>query len=300
MASGELAKRVLVAAIGIPLAVVVIYLGGWVLGGVLAAVAGLAVLELYRLAARTGIRAFALVGTLAAVLSVLVATAWPTPWRAAPWLWLILVLCALASSAAAVWRRSREARPLLAASTTVAGVIYTAGALCFASFLRALGDVAAGGVSSSAPAALLGTALLAYPIALSWLNDTFAYFGGRRWGRRKLIPSVSPGKTVAGAVAGLVGGTICGGLYAWLILDLWLGFRLSIIAGALGGVLIAATAQVGDLAESHFKREAGVKDSGGLLPGHGGVLDRFDALFFTLPLGYAYLWLVLPVLRGGR
>src|SRR5690606_36087730 len=140
--------------------------------------------------------------------------------------------------------------------------------------------------------------LLAMPIALTWLGDTFAYFGGRAWGKRKLIPSVSPGKTIAGALSSVAGTMVMGALYAWLIFGLWLGVDYPLLLGALAGVIVSITAQIGDLAESLLKREAGVKDSGALLPGHGGVLDRFDALFFTLPLMYWYLRLTLPAALG--
>jgi phosphatidate cytidylyltransferase len=114
---------------------------------------------------------------------------------------------------------------------------------------------------------------------------------GTRFGRRKLIPPVSPGKTVVGGVAGLVGSVLVGVLAGWVFLDLhprtgcpWSWGRDRAGAGV--------AAQVGDLAESVTKREAGVKDSGNLLPGHGGVLDRFDGLIYNLPLAYLLIHLV--------
>ena len=121
------------------------------------------------------------------------------------------------------------------------------------------------------------------------MGDTFAYGVGSRWGRAKLIETVSPNKTVVGAVAGLLGSVLAGGIYARLWLSEVPGFALSWPVGAALSVPIAIAGQVGDLAESVIKRDAGVKDSSHLMPGHGGVLDRLDAIFFTVPLTYALL-----------
>ena len=122
---------------------------------------------------------------------------------------------------------------------------------------------------------------------LAWASDTGAYFAGRYFGKTKLAPSVSPSKTVEGALGGL-GGSLTGGLAAhfWFLPNLPLvhAVVLALVAGALG--------QAGDLAESLIKRSTGFKDSGNLLPGHGGLLDRVDALMFTGTTCLLYnLWL---------
>lgn len=141
-------------------------------------------------------------------------------------------------------------------------------------------------------ARLQGWVFLLSILALVWTADVAAYFGGKRWGRRKLAPSVSPGKTWAGVFSGLVGVLILSSL--WLLWEsvtpnsrpslythLWqLGPWLSVLAL----VFLTTMAVVGDLVESLVKRSAGIKDSSGLLPGHGGVLDRVDALLPVLPL----------------
>ena len=103
---------------------------------------------------------------------------------------------------------------------------------------------------------------------------------------------MSPSKTVVGAVAGVVGSVLAGGIYARLWLSEVPEFALSWPVGAALSVPIAIVGQVGDLAESVIKREAGVKDSSHLIPGHGGVLDRLDAIFFTVPLTYVLLLLL--------
>ena len=117
----------------------------------------------------------------------------------------------------------------------------------------------------------------------TWASDTFAYFIGSRWGRRKLCPEISPGKTVEGALGGL-GGT--------LLVVGWLGSAfagLQLEQALLLGCLIGVAAPVGDLVESRLKRYAGVKDSGAILPGHGGMLDRIDSLLFVVPVVYFYI-----------
>jgi phosphatidate cytidylyltransferase len=134
--------------------------------------------------------------------------------------------------------------------------------------------------------------LVGFPLVLSWVSDSGAYFGGRAFGRRKLIPSVSPGKTVAGAIAGVLSAILAGALYGWL-LTTWAGLPLGWAAGAAGGALVSVVAQLGDLFESLLKREAGIKDSGALFPGHGGLFDRVDSLLFAFPAAYWFLRAVL-------
>ena len=115
-----------------------------------------------------------------------------------------------------------------------------------------------------------GIELLLWAFIVTWSTDIGAYFAGRRFGRRKLAPAISPGKTVEGLYGGIAAATIFGG--AW---TLWTGLGLALLILA---PVLAIAAQGGDLFESGLKRRAGVKDSGTWLPGHGGVLDRLDGL----------------------
>jgi phosphatidate cytidylyltransferase len=124
-------------------------------------------------------------------------------------------------------------------------------------------------------------------LALTWIADTVAYFAGTRWGRHKLAPSISPGKTWEGAVGGLAGVLVYAGIMAAMVEGIaWAPF--------LGtAALLAALSIVGDLFESAAKRQASVKDSGALLPGHGGILDRIDSATSTLPIAAALApWIV--------
>lgn len=114
----------------------------------------------------------------------------------------------------------------------------------------------------------------------AWLTDTFAYFTGRAFGKRKLCPEISPHKTVAGAVGGIVGTTLSALLYG---LYLNTRFTVSFPAMLALGILLGLLAQIGDLTASWIKREHSVKDFGNLMPGHGGVMDRFDSILLTAP-----------------
>jgi phosphatidate cytidylyltransferase len=295
--ASELGKRVGVAAVGIPLAILLLYIGGWPLALVLALLAAGGALELYRMARVRGIEPFDALGAALAAVFVLLAQA--APGARAELSWLLLIAATLLFAALAIFRRGVARQPFGAIATTVLGAVFVGGAMAYGMALRNLGsDWTWGGASDALASATGGAILLATPLALTWFGDTFAYFGGRAWGKRKLIPAVSPGKTVAGALSSLAGTVLIGALYAWLIFGVWLGVPLSLVAGAVLGLLVSITAQIGDLAESLLKREAGVKDSGHLLPGHGGILDRFDALLFTLPVTYWYLRIVLPGVAG--
>jgi phosphatidate cytidylyltransferase len=134
-----------------------------------------------------------------------------------------------------------------------------------------------------------------FPIAVTWGTDIGAYAFGRMFGKRKLMPSVSPGKTVAGAVGGVVAAIASSWFYIVVFLKPFGHLALTPLGMILFGIAISVTGQTGDLAESLLKREAGVKDSSSLLPGHGGLLDRWDSLLFTVPIAYLILgYLLIP------
>lgn len=138
----------------------------------------------------------------------------------------------------------------------------------------------------------IGINMLLSILFLVWAADVFAYFGGKAFGRRKLAPSISPGKSWAGAYAGALGVMLVGGL--WMLADQSFAFDSRSLyttlqdrfgwLGLLALWCLTALSVVGDLVESLVKRSAGVKDSSNLLPGHGGVLDRIDALLPVLPV----------------
>jgi phosphatidate cytidylyltransferase len=126
-------------------------------------------------------------------------------------------------------------------------------------------------------------------VLATWGTDTFAYFVGRTMGQRKLAPRISPGKTLEGTAAAIGGGLIVVALLNWP-LDLPMNTGQALLLG----LMLPAVAVVGDLAESFIKRGAGIKDTSGLVPGHGGFLDRLDSILFTVPLVYYFaIWVVL-------
>jgi phosphatidate cytidylyltransferase len=126
-----------------------------------------------------------------------------------------------------------------------------------------------------------------FTIFVTWGNDTSAYYCGSRFGKHKLSPKISPNKSVEGAAAGLIGGLITAVVMGLI-------FKKSLLLMGLMGFIVVAGGQCGDLIESIIKRNAGVKDSGTFLPGHGGVLDRFDSLLTAAPLVYYMVTYVLP------
>lgn len=185
-------------------------------------------------------------------------------------------------------------------SLAVAGSFYLGLPVYAGTALRAMaGDVDASWLHQIADATAVGwegaprgLAWLLIAITATWLGDTTAYLVGRTWGRRPLSPRVSPKKTIEGAVGGLAGSAVAAGIGVAVF-----GLGVSVALGAVVGLGLGIVGQLGDLAESYLKRQAGVKDSGALIPGHGGILDRIDALLFALMLG----WMIVPLVdRIGR
>jgi phosphatidate cytidylyltransferase len=198
----------------------------------------------------------------------------------------IATLALLVILAAVIWARGTEGHPLGAAAVTVLGVLYTGGLLSFGYALREY---------PYAIGARAGTALVAFPLVLTWASDIGAFFVGRSIGGRKLIPAVSPGKTVSGALGGLATTVVASWLYVRFALAPLATLTMTVPAALVFGAVISVAAQVGDLVESLLKREASVKDSSRLLPGHGGLLDRLDSLLFVLPVAYLLFgWFLLP------
>jgi phosphatidate cytidylyltransferase len=131
-----------------------------------------------------------------------------------------------------------------------------------------------------------GAALLYIPLLATWVTDIFAYIAGRAFGKTPFFPNISPKKTLEGAIGGVFAGTLTVGVLGTI-------FGMNPLLAFLGGLIIAMLTSAGDLTESLIKRNLGVKDSGTLIAGHGGVFDRLDSMFIPLTFAYFYFTLVL-------
>ncbi|MBI1968074.1 MAG: phosphatidate cytidylyltransferase [Gemmatimonadetes bacterium] len=272
--SGNLVKRIAFSVVAIPLALVVIWKGGWLLVAVLALLGGLGTREIYDLAHRQGIEALrwpGLIGAAAMPVAAYLTTVGNPPRPAYAMLAAIWVMSILV----AAMTRGPARRPLPAVAVTTFGAVYASGLLSFVVCIRH------GLFSAESP---LGyTALVVFPLVLTWICDTSAMAAGSAFGGPRLAPVLSPKKTWAGAIGGTVGALAaawCLGRYILPRLDLR-GMSDGQVLGV--GLMVAVAGQMGDVAESLFKREVGVKDSSSLIPGHGGVLDRLDSLYFVVP-----------------
>lgn len=259
-----LRTRVLSAAIMIPIVAVAVYLGGWWFNGIVLLVAGLAGYEFYSLLSQADFSPHRPLG-LAMLVTILLGTAY-TPWM--PWAGLVFTFLLISSL---VWHMLQQERPRPGSdwAITIAGAIYLGWFGSRFVALRMLPN---------------GMMWIALTLLSTWITDSGAYFIGRRWGRHKLAPRLSPKKTWEGAIGGWLVGVALTPLVAWALgVGAWHGLAL--------GIIVASVAPFGDLAESMFKRQVGVKDSSNLIPGHGGMLDRIDSLLFVVPAAYYYVWL---------
>lgn len=265
--------RVLTAVVGLPVIVLSLALGAYSFGLFLCVVAAVCTFELCRLAPALSQRdGLVVVAVLFAVVLV-AARVTPQAVAVAPLVaTMLLVLSLLLLLSVSGLRRT-----FMQWSWTMAGALYVGWLLGHWAGLYALPS---------------GRDLVVFGMFTTFFYDTFAYFTGRAIGRHKLAPGLSAGKTWEGAAGGLVM-AIAGSLLIRAAFLKWGGgFPLSAVFVVVAAVLISLAAQVGDLVESALKRSAGAKDAGGILPGHGGMLDRFDSILFTGPMLYYMIALV--------
>ncbi len=256
-----LGKRVISAAVLIPIVGVAVYLGGPGFFALVTLAGLLAAYEYLKMMRRKELAPSYAFGLLLVILFMADAQ-WPTLGL----LPLGLALVTLGALTAEVFRGNAP-NSLINWALTIAGGIYVGFSISHFVRLRAIDR---------------GMYWLILALLGTWICDSGAYFGGRAMGKTKFFPKISPKKTWEGAIAGFVFGTVAVVLLGHFMLGLEIGWGLVL------GLLLVLGATFGDLAESVIKRQTGVKDSGNLIPGHGGMLDRIDSLLFVAPIVYYF------------
>jgi len=276
-ADPSLLLRVVSATVFLPLLVLMAKVGGVLYLGFTVLFVALALREFYAMMVTKGLKPHWKSGFLASLLFtvgifVRLRTHRTEEWHLAGLLTVLLIAMLLAEL-----RRGASKQTLVNTSSTLLGVLYIGWLGSHVGALRELPW------TLHQPYAV-GMSYALLPFFLAWTCDTAAYAVGRLWGKHRLAPRVSPQKSVEGAIGGFVVTTAAGlGARAWFAPYLSVPDALAL--GALTGVF----AQLGDLVESLLKRDAEAKESSSLIPGHGGVLDRFDSVLFTAPLVYYFL-----------
>lgn len=270
----QLPARLLTAAFGVPAAIICSLVGGIPFLLAINLVLGVGLFEFYRMMEAKGIRPFKTVGVIAGLV-----VSWYVYFEGGFYASLFLTLVLIAIMVLELLRRDGELA-VFHISTTIFGIFYVAWLGSHIILLRQLGENLTGED--------LGGMFVILAFALAWGTDTGAYFVGHAIGRRKLLPRVSPDKTLEGALGGVL---VC--LIAAFIAKVTFAPFLATVDALVLGVVSPAMATLGDLVESLMKRDVKVKDTSRALPGHGGMLDRFDSVLFVAPLVYYYLRFVV-------
>ena len=267
--------RAISAAILVPALLLVLAVGGIVLAGAVAVVTVFAAREAFKLLADSGFPTLPLMGTVLA-LSVVMDATFPGVLEGSG---LLLMAVGIMLVAVAAFALPNPRDGLITWMATAFGALYVS----LLAFVVRLGH-AAPVVPDSAPFVALGAerGWILLLLLTVWAYDTGAFFVGRQFGRERFLIHISPSKTYAGLVGGVVASTAVVGLLLW-------GLGQTPLHALLLGPLIALAAQAGDLAESMLKRAANTKDSGTLIPGHGGMLDRVDSFLFAAPVVTLYV-----------
>ena len=253
----NLMLRVLTALVALPLFILLLFKGTFLYFGIFVSVVIIGALyEFYRLLEQGGIKCYTWLGL---GLTFLFIIDHGTISRGSALAFVVVWLYALLDK-----REPAQVFPSIMGTSL--GIFYLGWMLNYVIWLRRYPQ---------------GSGLILWLCAMIWSNDTTAYFTGRAWGKHKLSPRLSPGKTIEGAIGGLLASV----LVAWLGRT-WFLDNIGWINVTILGLILGIVSQASDLGESLIKRWAGVKDSGAILPGHGGLLDRIDSLIFSAPVMY--------------
>ena len=267
---GQLASRLLTASVGVPFTIVCSLVGGIPFLLAMNLVIGAGLFEFYRMMEAKGIKPYKTVG-VAAGLGV----SWYVYFLGGVFSSLFITLVLVGTMTMELFRRDGDLA-VFHISTTILGVFYVAWLGSHVILLRQLGESVVG--------TDLGGFFVIYAFALAWGTDSGAYFVGNAFGRRKLLPRVSPSKSVEGAAGGLAVAVVVSLVARATIVPV-----LTIPDALALGLTAPVMAVLGDLVESLMKRDVKIKDTSHALPGHGGMLDRFDSVLFVAPLVYYYL-----------
>ena len=295
--SSNLALRLVTAAVVVPAVIYTIWVGGLLYLAVIMGIVLLGLREFYRLIEDKGAQPLVGFG-LAAGVAIPVVAYVGNEYHAT-----ILMTATLLAVMVGQVGKAQITEALASISGTFFGVFYVGWLLSHAIVLRQFHDVVSAKWGAAAAAGIspdAGAFYMFYTVGTVVMCDVGAYFGGRAWGRRKLAPQISPSKTVEGALAG-IGVGVCAGLVVKGVFDLaWpsMSRDFSWLVALLFGLVLSIVGIIGDLVESLLKRDARVKDTGSLLPGMGGVLDRIDSNLLAIPVMY-YGLLAYTYLRVG-
>ena len=266
----QLTARLLTASVGVPVTVICSLVGGIPFLLAMNLVIGVGLFEFYRMMEAKGIRPFKTVGVAAGLV-----VSWYVYFEGGVFSGLFITLMLITIMGMELFRRDGEFA-VFHISTTILGVFYVAWLGSHIILLRRLGEGVVG--------ADLGGFFVIFAFALAWGTDTGAYFVGNTIGKKKLLPRVSPGKSVEGALGGVVVAVAVALIARATIVPL-----LTVVDALVLGLTAPVMGVLGDLVESLMKRDVRIKDTSHALPGHGGMLDRFDSVLFVAPLVYYYL-----------
>ena len=276
--------------VAIPISVWIIYRGELYFGIVVLLLSSITLWEYYKLLEKKGAKPLIALGLVSHVL--LLAAIYinlKVNFRAEILLG-ILSMAAVFSSGILIWTKRESAA--LSFASTLSGLLYVTVAFVFLIVLREISNYTA--ISNHffrlSNTTNLGGGLVVTIFLSVWICDTAAYLSGMAFGRHKLIPSVSPKKTWEGAIGGFIGAVLAFFIFASFLMP-----TFNYIHAIICGIIVGTIGQIGDLAESKLKRDAEIKDSSHIIPGHGGMLDRFDSILFAVPAVAVYMFVTYTV-----
>lgn len=263
-----LGKRILSAIIGLPLLVIVTLLGGFIFKFSITIIATLALIEYYNAIKNIGLKPNIPLGIILSITYLLFFSNNFYYMAICVSLFVILLLS---------YSLIDKKYSVTDMALSILGIFYTTFLFSFLIIIRNLDN---------------GIILLWLVFIIAWATDTTAYFSGMLFGKKKLCPQISPNKTVEGSIGGILGCILFTLFYTFIFKNVFYISNFSIVLIVFIGILGSILSQIGDLTASVIKRQTGIKDYGYIIPGHGGILDRFDSILFVAPL-ITILWYII-------